>query len=171
MAKHAKHDGRFGKEFDDEISGRGVWGSILLVAGSMVFAFVSMIWFVDFLEERQDKPPIAATPRLAAEAAAIAAPPSTRLQVDPEGELVELRREMAKRIHGYGWVDQSGGLVHIPIDQAMALVLDRGLPRAAPSIPMTDQGTAADGTVLDGEGPTGEADVIDPATDDGAHGS
>ncbi len=149
MAKHAKHDGRFGTEFDDEISSGGVWASILLVFGSMVFAFFAMALLLKWFEGRQDTPTIAATPRLVAEAAKVAAPPSTRLQADPEGELVELRREMAKRLHGYGWVDQSGGTVHIPIEDAMALVLERGLPAAKvlPVAPLEGDGAAEDAAV------------------------
>jgi hypothetical protein len=32
----------------------------------------------------------------------------------------------------YGWVDKSKGIVHIPIDRAMDLLLQRGLPTRAP---------------------------------------
>ncbi|MCA1555006.1 MAG: hypothetical protein LC737_11585, partial [Chloroflexi bacterium] len=28
----------------------------------------------------------------------------------------------------YGWVDQSAGITHIPIERAMELLLERGLP-------------------------------------------
>jgi hypothetical protein len=37
-----------------------------------------------------------------------------------------LREE--QQLHSYGWVDQSAGSVHIPIDQAMQLIAERGLP-------------------------------------------
>lgn len=160
MAEHAKHDGRFGAEFDDEISGRGVWTSIILVLGSMVFAFFAMALFLRWLEGRQETPAIAATPRLIEEARKIGAPPSTRLQVDPEGELVLLRREMAKRLHGYGWVDQPGGTIHIPIEEAMALVLERGLPTAAVAPPVSVEGDIGATDAVEGEAgvPGEEAD-------------
>ncbi|HUK88486.1 MAG TPA: hypothetical protein VLT85_12540 [Terriglobales bacterium] len=36
-------------------------------------------------------------------------------------------------LNSYGWVDQNAGIVHIPIEQAMEMVIERGLPtRPAP---------------------------------------
>ena len=36
-------------------------------------------------------------------------------------------------LNSYGWVDQNVGIVHIPIEQAMEMVIERGLPtRPAP---------------------------------------
>jgi hypothetical protein len=34
-------------------------------------------------------------------------------------------------LHGYGWVNEAGGVVHIPIERAMELTLQRGLPTRA----------------------------------------
>ena len=31
-------------------------------------------------------------------------------------------------LNGYGWVDKANGVVHIPIERAMQLTLERGLP-------------------------------------------
>ena len=61
-------------------------------------------------------------------------PPSEpHLQVDPPGELQTMRAEERARLNGYGWVDESRGIVHIPIDRAMKLLVERGLPvRQAP---------------------------------------
>ena len=41
----------------------------------------------------------------------------------------------------YGWVDRSHGILHIPIDRAMDLILQRGLPAATNSSPQTDGST------------------------------
>ena len=38
------------------------------------------------------------------------------------------QREMRERLQGYGWVDQATGVARIPIDEAMRLVAERGLP-------------------------------------------
>jgi hypothetical protein len=40
----------------------------------------------------------------------------------------ELLREENARLHSYGWVDRSAGIGRIPIDRAMALVVEQGLP-------------------------------------------
>jgi hypothetical protein len=54
--------------------------------------------------------------------------PAPRLQVDPAADLIELRAREDARLHTYGWVDKKAGVIHIPIERAMDLVLQRGFP-------------------------------------------
>ena len=54
--------------------------------------------------------------------------PAPVLQVDPNRDLAETRRDEEKQLTSYGWVDRSHGTVHIPIDRALDLTLKRGLP-------------------------------------------
>jgi len=66
--------------------------------------------------------------------AAVGAPrqaPAPRLQTKPREDLKDMRAAEDRRLNGYGWVNPSGGIVHIPIDQAMKLTLDQGLPARA----------------------------------------
>jgi hypothetical protein len=35
------------------------------------------------------------------------------------------QEEKVRRLHGYGWVDRERGLIHIPVEQAMELYLER----------------------------------------------
>lgn len=70
------------------------------------------------------------------------APP--RLQRFPANEAYEFRLQEAAALNGYGWVDRNAGTVHIPIAEAMRMVLERGLPsRAVPAAPGADQPAAA----------------------------
>jgi hypothetical protein len=55
-------------------------------------------------------------------------PPQPRLQVDPRRELEQLRGNEDERLHSYGWVDRDAGVVHIPIERAMDMVAEKGLP-------------------------------------------
>lgn len=55
-------------------------------------------------------------------------PPEPRLQHDPAVDLADLHRRTRERLGTYGWVDSARRVVHIPIDRAMALVAERGLP-------------------------------------------
>jgi hypothetical protein len=69
-------------------------------------------------------------------------PPAPRLEAVPGLQLQELRANEDKQLHTYGWVDQKAGVVHIPIDRAMELLLQRGLPaRPAEQNKFQDQGT------------------------------
>lgn len=51
--------------------------------------------------------------------------PGPALQSAPQPELATYRAEQAARLHGSGWVDASGRIVHIPIEDAMALLVAR----------------------------------------------
>lgn len=55
-------------------------------------------------------------------------PPEPRLQQLPPLELDQVRRIEDERLASYGWVDKDAGRVRIPIDRAMDLVIQRGLP-------------------------------------------
>jgi hypothetical protein len=55
-------------------------------------------------------------------------PPEPRLQTDPRQDLANLRAKEDDALTTYGWVDRNAGVVRIPIDQAMKLTLERGLP-------------------------------------------
>ena len=55
-------------------------------------------------------------------------PPSPRLQNAPRAELKDYCDAQEQELNTYGWVDQRLRVVHIPIDQAMDLVLKNGLP-------------------------------------------
>ena len=54
--------------------------------------------------------------------------PQPRLEVKPGASLAELRAAEDADLNSYGWIDRNAGTVRIPIDRAMQLILERGLP-------------------------------------------
>lgn len=50
-----------------------------------------------------------------------------QLQVVPGLDIRDIRAGEAQQLNGYGWVDQSQGLVHVPIDDAINMLLEQGL--------------------------------------------
>lgn len=77
-------------------------------------------------EDRRDTPP----PPLRE---ARVEPPPPRLQPNPGVDLEALRLREEPQLNSYGWIDRDRGIVRIPIDRAMKLVAERGLPaRPAP---------------------------------------
>jgi hypothetical protein len=54
--------------------------------------------------------------------------PQPRLESHETGEIDAFRLQEAQRLQSYGWVDQEAGVVRIPIDRAMELLAQRGLP-------------------------------------------
>jgi hypothetical protein len=80
-------------------------------------------------------------------------PPMPRLQAAPAVELQQLRAEQAQRLTTYGWQNQQMGTVHIPIEEAMKLYVQRAAGAAA-----APAGAAADLDVPEeAAGPSGTA--------------
>lgn len=55
-------------------------------------------------------------------------PAAPRLQTQPFKDVYLLRQSENERLSSYAWVSKEQGTVRIPIDEAMRLVLQRGLP-------------------------------------------
>lgn len=60
-------------------------------------------------------------------------PPEPRLQTTPKEDLETLREHQHQALEGFEWVDKNAGVVRIPIEQAMKMTLERGLPARAAS--------------------------------------
>ncbi len=54
--------------------------------------------------------------------------PEPRLEDNERTEINDTRYAEEVRLNSSGWVDQSAGVAHIPITQAMQLIAQRGLP-------------------------------------------
>ena len=55
-------------------------------------------------------------------------PPAPRLQTDPRQDLADLRAKEDELLGTAGVVDENAGIYRIPIEAAMKLTLERGLP-------------------------------------------
>jgi len=55
-------------------------------------------------------------------------PPEPRLQTMAPLDLKDYRADQEKILKGYGWVDSQAGIVRIPVDRAMDLLLQKGYP-------------------------------------------
>lgn len=55
-------------------------------------------------------------------------PPEPRLQVNAPQDLRQYYENEQKILNSYGWVSKSTGVVQIPIDRAMDLLIQKGLP-------------------------------------------
>lgn len=77
-------------------------------------------------------------------------PAMPQLQTNPRQDLRALRAQEDAILSTYGWAERNAGAVRIPIDQAMKLTLQRGLPaRNAPEPPAaTSSGDANSGRII-----------------------
>jgi hypothetical protein len=59
-------------------------------------------------------------------------PPAPRLQQFPRAELEQFHQDEESQLQRYGWMNRDVGSVHIPIEEAMRLVVEAGLPSRTP---------------------------------------
>jgi len=58
--------------------------------------------------------------------------PQPQLQPDPVADYNVYHLTDEQILNSYGWVDQQAGITRVPIDRAMDLLVERGLPWKAP---------------------------------------
>ncbi len=133
-------------EFDSEIHVRAIFGSVVGLALLVAFSFAAMWTFSKVLKARSISRDPAPLP--VAEANQPRPRPRAALQADPTADMVKFAKEEEAALTSYAWVDRAGGVAQIPVDRALDLVAERGLPvppplpdaaGPAPSVP----GTAA----------------------------
>lgn len=69
-------------------------------------------------------------------------PPEPRLLTDEPTNLRDFRATEAQKLDHYGYVDQAAGTVHIPIDAAKELLIQRGIPSRATQQPQAPAAAA-----------------------------
>ena len=87
-------------------------------------------------------------------------PPQPRLQPHPATDLKRYCEVEQEQLSTYGWVDKNNGLVRIPVDRAMDVVLQKGLPvrtanQLAPETSVTPVGSAMEPRAMGIAGPCG----------------
>lgn len=103
------------------------------IFGIIVFLFVFGMTLhgilAGFLSALKHKPPPTDHWRPSIQAGRWSPPPPAmpRLQVSPPLDLQQFRAREEEQLHTYGWVDRRAGVVRMPIERAMELVLQEGL--------------------------------------------
>jgi len=54
------------------------------------------------------------------------------LETNERGQLRDFLMNQENQLNSYGWVDEKAGVAHIPIEHAMELIVQRGLPVVPP---------------------------------------
>jgi hypothetical protein len=84
-------------------------------------------WFFDHLAGREARlsPPVPALIR----AQAPKEPPEPRLQGSPQLDMKKLLLDEDAVLNHYAWVDPDRGIVRLPVDRALEIIAQKGLPR------------------------------------------
>lgn len=96
----------------------------LFAAGLVLLSIMTLISMGWMLRSLTAPPPL--PQRVLPRAERPAAEPA--LQISPAKDLQEMRSREELQLHSYRWVDPETGIVTIPIERAMDLLVKRGLP-------------------------------------------
>jgi hypothetical protein len=110
------------EESDVNISAILKFGAGLLAAAAVIHV---AIWGLLLLLDRTQSSTTVDFPIAAGETRT---PPGPQLQVTPRDDMRALIEQDEAALTSYGWVDRELGVVRIPIEVAMRLTLERGLP-------------------------------------------
>ncbi|MGI8437019.1 MAG: hypothetical protein ACR2NX_08980 [Chthoniobacterales bacterium] len=58
--------------------------------------------------------------------------PAPQLQSKVSADLLKFEAAEEAKLHSYGWIDKQAGVIRIPIERAMDLIVERGLPTRGP---------------------------------------
>ena len=99
---------------------------VFLVVLTLVMAGL-VGFFYNYLERREAAEKTARYPMSLLDAQR-PLPPPPRLQTYPFQDIKELRQTEAPLLESYDWIDRNAGIVRIPIERAMDVLAQRGLP-------------------------------------------
>ena len=123
MSKHEPH-GHGGYEKTDAHAG-DTYRAGFYILGVMVLTALVLVPMYRFLgrREKTDQRPAATVLKPPA-----AAPAFPRLVASEPAALAEFRAQEAAFLSGWGWVEKDQGIARMPIEEAMKIVAERGLP-------------------------------------------
>jgi hypothetical protein len=120
----------------EDLSPRGIFAFLIGLAllGVLIhFTLKGMYGYLDTYQ-KQHQPPL--NPLVSqtendsrkVSNADIARFPQPRLETNERLEINDFRLQEEKKLNSYDWIDQKAGIARIPIDRAMQLLAQRGLP-------------------------------------------
>jgi hypothetical protein len=116
-----------------DVATRPVVLSVLgLAVFTIVFTIVANFVFKGLAARERAASP---APSPLAEQYAAKEPPEPRLQLRPKSDLEALRASEDKSLSTLAWVDKSAGVVQVPIERAMEMLLAKGLPARPGPVP------------------------------------
>ena len=106
----------------------------LVVGGVMVYFIVWGLYHFMDARQRARQPQLSPLVKQVETDTRIVSPdeikkfPAPRLERNERIEIKDFRLKEEQTLNSYGWVDEKAGVVRIPIERAMELVAQRGLP-------------------------------------------
>jgi hypothetical protein len=119
-----------------DLSPQGIFAFLvsLLVGGVIVYFIIWGLYHFMEARQREHQPQQSPLVKQVETDTRIVSPeeitnfPQPRLERNERIEINDFRLKEEQTLNSYGWIDQKAGVAHIPIERAMQLVAQRGLP-------------------------------------------
>lgn len=111
---------------ESDVNVRAILGFGLALFVVAVVVHVFLWWLQGFYQQQTQREQTQTYPLAASSQNEV--PPAPRLQSNPQQDMRDLRSRHRELLNGYGWVNRDGGVARIPIEEAMKIVVQRGLP-------------------------------------------
>jgi hypothetical protein len=119
-----------------DLSAQSVFAFLIsLVVGGVIVYFI--VWglyhFMDARQRRRQLQPSPLVKQVETDTRIVSPDeinkfPQPRLERNERIEINDFRLKEEQTLNSYGWVDEKAGVVRIPIERAMQLIAERGLP-------------------------------------------
>jgi hypothetical protein len=144
------HPGAYEKS---DANPRGLVYFVLTMAAILAATCLSLIWLFKHYEKTENPGFVVAAPFTGVEPV----PPPPRIQSNPAVDIQSYLESQQKLLNTYGWIDRGNGIVRLPIDRAMELLLQRGLPTRPANAPQNGTPSPRRNDATRNTGPTGAA--------------
>lgn len=116
-----------------DVRGKPLALSALALATAVALVCLFLIWFFRQLEGGAKRRDPQLSPLIGSQVA-----PTPRLQENPAADLRRMRAAEDRALDRYRWIDKERGVVQLPIDRAMEILLEEGLPQTASEVPLAE---------------------------------
>jgi hypothetical protein len=136
---HTGHEVEFEQE---DLGTRGIFEFMIGLAVVGVVIYFIIIGMYSWLDKQERKQMTTASPLVTTEGAISRVVTQADvdktfkdngapvLETNERGQFRDFLMNQENQLNSYGWVDEKGGVAHIPIERAMELIVQRGLPVA-----------------------------------------
>src|ERR1700739_1376134 len=110
-----------------DASPRGLVYFALTIGAILAATCLSLIWLFKHYEQTENPGSFVAAPFSGTRPL----PQPPRIQPNPAVDMQSYLQSQQNLLNSYGWIDRPNGIVRLPVDRAMELLLERGLPTRA----------------------------------------
>lgn len=123
-----------------DVKATTIYGYLITLAVAVVLSYLACVFVLratNKIASQEDTPPPPVRLEMGKDYREI--PPEPRLQgipghgTDPQYDLRQKNQQDSEANEKFGWVDQNAGIAQIPVEDAMKLIAEKGLPNSTPA--------------------------------------